>query len=242
MNADLMDQGGWFSVHRTPQLSHLIASDHTALALLMQIAYRARWSEGWNPHNLKVGEALIGDHRSIGLTRGKYREALARLVKYGIATTRTTSKGTVVMLTGNTLTVSDNHRNSHQDSQPATIEQPSNSHQATTNEEGNTGRRKERKTKRAEIEYPEDFLAIYDRHPKKDAKEPAAKGYAKLSEEDRARLRRYLDRMYGTQGWMKDRGLYVPLLRTIINERLFKDEPATEPERPKDFVGIPDWL
>jgi len=235
-------QEGWFSVHRTPQLEHMFCRDHSALALLMQIASRARWNDGWNPHNLRVGEALVGDHENIGLTRGKYREALARLVKYGIATTRTTSKGTVVMLTGNTLTVSDNHRNSQQDSQQATIEQPSNNHQATTNEEGKKDTREEGKTKRAKLSYPEDFLSLYDKHPKRDAKADAAKGYAKLSATDRERLVRYLDRMYGSPDWKKDGGKFVPLLRTIINERRFEDEgprQMTSEERAL-YAGIVD--
>jgi len=96
--------------------------------------------------------------------------------------------------------------------------------------------------KKAKDIYTDDFRAIYDLHPSKHAKEAAAKAFAKLSDDSREKLRRYVERMRHTEAWQKDGGKFAPYLRTIINERRFEDEPTTAPERPKHFVGIPDWL
>jgi len=70
-----------------------------ALALLTQIALRARRTvEQFNPHHLKLGEALIGDYRSIGATRQQYRTAKRQLVEWGVITIRVTIKGTIARL------------------------------------------------------------------------------------------------------------------------------------------------
>jgi hypothetical protein len=64
------------------------------------IASRARWHNGPNKHNLKIGEAIVGDYKSAGLTRREYREALRRLEhQWHQVTTRPTNRGTIVTLT-----------------------------------------------------------------------------------------------------------------------------------------------
>jgi len=144
------NQGGWFAVHRTPQLEHMVQKDQNALALMMQAAMRARWNEGWNEHGLGVGQALVGDHENIGLTRAEYRSALSRLEKYGIATIKTTTKGTVLTLTGQTLTVCNDQRDSQQNNHRPTIAPPSPHHRPTTNEEVKKERSKEREDEERE--------------------------------------------------------------------------------------------
>jgi len=75
-----------------------LLKDKNAWVLLSQIALRARWNNGFNTDSLSIGEALIGDHRNIGLSQSEYRTAKAHLVKYGFATFRTTNRGTVAKL------------------------------------------------------------------------------------------------------------------------------------------------
>jgi hypothetical protein len=78
-----------------------INKDHNALALLVLIARRARWHDGPNRHNLKIGEALVGDYKAIKLTWKEYRGALDRLErKWFQITTRRTNRGTIARLTG----------------------------------------------------------------------------------------------------------------------------------------------
>jgi hypothetical protein len=72
--------------------------DHKAFTLLAGIAYRAKWTDGLSVHNLKPGQALIGDHRSFGLSAKEYRTAKARLEKYRLAAFQGTNKGTVATL------------------------------------------------------------------------------------------------------------------------------------------------
>ena len=50
----------------------------SAFMLLTQIALRARRTDSLNINDLKVGEALVGDFESIGLTRQEYRTALKK--------------------------------------------------------------------------------------------------------------------------------------------------------------------
>jgi hypothetical protein len=76
-----------------------LMKDPNVFTLLAQIAYRAKRTKDFSIHGLEVGEALIGDYNSIGLTRGQYREAIKRATKYNqIATNKTTNKGTIVKL------------------------------------------------------------------------------------------------------------------------------------------------
>ncbi|MHC4292182.1 MAG: hypothetical protein ACYSTR_08220, partial [Planctomycetota bacterium] len=52
-----------------------LLKDHNAFALLSQIALRAKRTNDFSVHGLEIGEALIGDYKSIGLTERKYRTA-----------------------------------------------------------------------------------------------------------------------------------------------------------------------
>ena len=69
-----------------------------AFILLTQIAYRAKRTNDFSIHGLEIGEALIGDYKSIGLTEKKYRTAKAQLQSWGFAAFKGTSKGTVAKL------------------------------------------------------------------------------------------------------------------------------------------------
>jgi len=67
-------------------------------ALLSLIAFRARRTDGFNGDGLKIGEALIGDFKSVGLTPRTYRTAKNRLEKWKKAKFKTTNKGTIAKL------------------------------------------------------------------------------------------------------------------------------------------------
>jgi len=101
-----------------------LQKDPFAFTLLSVIAERAQRGNRPNIHNLSVGEAEIGDFKSYGMTRGQYREATKRLIKWGFATIRTTNKGTVARLIN--TAVFDPNLDEEQPASP-----PSNSHPAT---------------------------------------------------------------------------------------------------------------
>ena len=103
-----------------------LMKDRNAFILLAQIASRAKRTNGYTYLNLAKGEALIGDHKHIGITRGQYREATKRLIKHGFITIRTTNKGTIAKLINSD--VFDINEEPEQPSGP-----PSNNHPTTTN-------------------------------------------------------------------------------------------------------------
>jgi len=74
---------GLVKLYRSPETKELM-SDPFAFVLLSQIAYRARWRVGPNRYGLRIGEALIGDVRSVGLTQQQYREAKKRLTRWDL--------------------------------------------------------------------------------------------------------------------------------------------------------------
>jgi hypothetical protein len=90
---------GYIQLNRCETTEELLKQPECFL-LLTQIALRARRTgEGWNPHNLEVGQALIGDYKSIGLSSEKvYRNAKKRLENYKIVAFKGTNKGTVATL------------------------------------------------------------------------------------------------------------------------------------------------
>ena len=57
-----------------------------------------RRTDEFNIHNLKIGQALIGDSRRCGLTRRQYRTAQKHLALWGLAAFKPTSRGTVATL------------------------------------------------------------------------------------------------------------------------------------------------
>ena len=90
---------GFIRLQRSAILEQLVL-DRKAWSLLGIIAVRARFHDGANLHNLKIGEALVGDFKAAKLTRQEYRGALSRLEhKWFQITTRPTNHGTIAKLT-----------------------------------------------------------------------------------------------------------------------------------------------
>ncbi len=110
-----------------------LMKNSSAFMLLTQIAIRARRTDVFNVENLKLGEALLGDYKSIGLTRQKYRTALKNLEKWDFITIKSTSKGSVATICNNEVYDINISSNNQQANHRATIDQPSSNHQATTN-------------------------------------------------------------------------------------------------------------
>jgi hypothetical protein len=89
---------GFIKLSRSNEVTELMHYP-IACTLLMQIGLRAKRTAGqFNPHNLQIGEALVGDHQSIGASEQNYRTAKAQLGKWGFASFRPTPKGTIARL------------------------------------------------------------------------------------------------------------------------------------------------
>ncbi len=88
----------WFICPRSPDALELIRANPNAYTLAAFIGYRARYREGFNADGLGLGDAMLGDFKSCGMTRQQYRTALDQLIKWRFVTTRPTTKGTVARL------------------------------------------------------------------------------------------------------------------------------------------------
>jgi hypothetical protein len=89
---------GWFKATRSDDALELIRANPLALALAYVIAARAKWRNGFCRHDLKFGEAFIGDHENYGMSERNYRTAKDHLSKWGFATFKATNRGTVASL------------------------------------------------------------------------------------------------------------------------------------------------
>lgn len=89
---------GYIRLNRCKEFDEL-EHDKNALYLLMIIAMRAKRTNDFSVHNLKAGEALLGDYKNYGMTQKEYREAKERLTKWNFAAFQGTNRGTIAILT-----------------------------------------------------------------------------------------------------------------------------------------------
>jgi len=105
-----------------------------AFTLGAQIALRAnRRGPDYSAYKLERGEALIGDHKSLGMTRGEYRWAKKILKRIRFASFRTTNRGTIARLINSGIFDINIDGNDHQYNHPTAMRQPSDDHQTTSN-------------------------------------------------------------------------------------------------------------
>lgn len=141
---------GFVMIPRGPNV-HELLRDPLAFALLAQIAMRARWRSAFSADDLELGEAKIGDFKSLGMTRAQYRTRIKRLEKWEQITIRITSKGTIAKLISSlvfdiNLTELDS-KNNQLDRQPTTTEPPTDHHQTTNQQPLTKKDKKERMEK-----------------------------------------------------------------------------------------------
>lgn len=93
-----MHKYGFIQLQR--QAEELFESDIDAYVIMCQIMFRARRTiSKYDRYGLKVGQALIGDYKSLGLTEKRYRLAKDRIQnQYKLATFKGTNKGTIATL------------------------------------------------------------------------------------------------------------------------------------------------
>ena len=101
--------------------------------LLALIAVHAKRTNELNVHGLTIGEAFIGDHRSIGLTQQEYRTAKKNLEKFGLATFRGTNRGTIAKLLDKSIFDINSEKNGRLNNEQITSEQRTGNSQITTN-------------------------------------------------------------------------------------------------------------
>jgi hypothetical protein len=134
--------GGWFRAMRTPDAWELSIAAPNAFRLAWIIAYRGQYRDGFNRHNLALGESLLGDFKNCGMSERQYRTAKEQLAKWHFATFKTTNKGTVGKLTDTRLfsifrLESDGQKDTRASgSRQASVGQPSDSRRLPRTKEG----------------------------------------------------------------------------------------------------------
>ena len=93
-----LKQTGFFKCNRSGEALELLSANKNAFALLFLIAFRAQRTSRFNRHNLKPGQALIGDYASADLSEREYRTAKVFLQRHGFATFKATNSGTIATL------------------------------------------------------------------------------------------------------------------------------------------------
>ena len=116
---------GWFRAWRNQDAIELWKKHRPAFFLLWLIANRARYSDDFNAHDLKTGQAFLGqkDAEFHGISIQEYRTAKKILSKYGFATFKVTNKGTIVTLTNTSIFDPLQNQDNRQDNRQATGKQ-----------------------------------------------------------------------------------------------------------------------
>ena len=118
----------------------LIKASKNAFVLLYVIAQRAQRTDRINQHNLKPGEAFLGDHESYGMSEGEYRNAKKVLKRFRLATFRRTNRGTIATLIDTSIfdinvEVGDGQESDQNSDQATTNERAPDAQTTTTNNE-----------------------------------------------------------------------------------------------------------
>jgi len=114
-------------------VSELLKKSLHAFILLYNVATRAWRGPGLSPRGCWVGEALIGDYSTMGMTQQNYRTAKKHLERMGFITTRSTTKGTIAKLINTELFDPNFDFGNEQINGHLTIKQRTANGQATTN-------------------------------------------------------------------------------------------------------------
>lgn len=90
-------------MRQSEDFDYLVEKRPTAFVLLALIAKRAKRTLSHPDPNLEMGDALIGDYESYGVTERQYRTDKQYLEMYKFATFKTTNKGTVARIVKTTI-------------------------------------------------------------------------------------------------------------------------------------------
>jgi len=152
-------------LHRSEETNELMKYP-PAFMLLTQIALRARRTNRFNLEELKPGEALIGDHPSIGLSEQQYRTAKKKLKKWGFATFRSTNKGTIAKISTTEIYDINIENSNDQNNIQATDNQRAGNIQETTNNNVNKVNNDKNELKEHSSEIIDFYNLIIDYFPK----------------------------------------------------------------------------
>jgi hypothetical protein len=237
--------GGFLKLVRGRDVEDLFR-DPLAYTLLSLIAYRARRSEGFDVHGLEPGEALIGDHESVGMTRKQYRVRLNRLVCGGFVAIRRADRGTIAKVLDTRIFDINADEGGHQNGHQRAIERPSEGHRRATNKKDKKDKNEKMKeslslvetdgAKNAPVkrdhdagERENDFETFWIAYPRKDGKAAARKAWEQTN--DRPAVDHIVKAIRvgkKSQQWKQQDGRFIPTPTNWILDRRWEDIPVGE--------------
>ena len=147
-------------VRNSKNFEELIKRRPTAFVLLAVIADRARRTDDNNFDDLEIGEALIGDYTTYGVSRQVYRTDILFLTNFKFLTTRTTNRGTVAKLIDKSIFDINSALSGHPSNQQPTIKQPTANHQATTNKNEKNEKNEKKREEQTPAQEIENFSLL----------------------------------------------------------------------------------
>ena len=117
---------------RSEETLHLLEKYPNSFLLLSLIAIRARRTDT-KILDLKIGDALIGDHKSCGLTQQQYRSAKKHLTNLQLCNFKTTNKGTIATICNTDIYDINITTNQQATNKQLTSNQQATNKQVTTN-------------------------------------------------------------------------------------------------------------
>lgn len=124
---------GFIQLNKCEETNALLKDHPNEYLLLSLIALRSKRTTTPSPGGLQIGQALIGDYKSCGLTNQKYRTALKNLENWQFLTTNPTNKGTVVTLLDSRVFNINMESANEQTNKQLTNNQRTTNNQLTTN-------------------------------------------------------------------------------------------------------------
>jgi len=217
----------FIQLKRSKEAWELLTKDHTAFCLLTIVAQRAKRTDEFSVYGLDVGEALMGDYKSYGMSRQQYRSALLRLKYWDFLTIKPTTKGTIVKLINTDIFDINVNEHNQQANQRPTIKQPTANHQATTNK--NVKKEKnERSKKTTPVGEDEFFNAFWKHYPKKQGKGKAREKWKRLPSLGKT-LKLIIEALSWqreSEQWTKENGQFIPLPATYLDQERWLDQPT----------------
>ena len=191
---------GYIMLRRSPAARELLR-DGNAFRLLTQIALRAKRTNDFSVHGLRIGQALIGDFKACGLTPGQYRAAKARLKRYGLIDFRGTNKGTIATLLNDTVFDVNAEAPRQANDKPVTGKGQTDDGQATTNKNEKKGKNERSHAPSAEAERLASLLFDLIRQRKADFRQPNWQRWARDMDRLLRRDKREPERVEAVMRW-----------------------------------------
>lgn len=211
---DLEPNSGFVKYRRSKEVNELLKAP-IANALLCQIVLRAKRTKSFSVDGLEVGEALIGDYKSVGASYQQYRTAVGQLERWGLVTIRTTNKGSIAKLIDKRVFDINQEGGNEQNNHQTTNKKRTDNEQTTTNK---NERRKKRK------KYSEAFESFWRQYPKKVAKIKAFSAFQKIdfSEHPLETIIFVLQKQKNSEQWKTSQ--YIPNPTKWLEEERWLDE------------------